>query len=98
MPTDPHNLLDLVIDEATFLAFVRALREDKAAEDEKERESPSSPYGAGVNGWENQTIETFLGAASAWAEATNVGLTQGLDAANPWKRFALFLYCGKVYE
>jgi glycine C-acetyltransferase len=46
----------------------------------------------------DQTIEAFLGAASSWAESTNVGLTQGLDPANPWKRFAVFLYCGKIYE
>jgi hypothetical protein len=98
MPTDPHDLLDLVKDEATFLAFVNALRLDKADEEKKDRASPSRPYGPGANGWENQTIEAFLGAASAWAESTNVGLTQGLDPANPWKRFAVFLHCGKVYE
>lgn len=98
MPSDPHRLLDLVKDEATFLAFVDALRLDKLDEEEKERVSPSSPYGPGANGWENQTVEAFLGAACAWGGATNVDLAQGLDPANPWKRFAVFLYCGKIYE
>ncbi|MFT3665029.1 hypothetical protein [Piscinibacter sp.] len=98
MATDPHDLLDLVKDEATLLAFVNALRLDRIEEDEKERPSPSSPYGPGANGWENRTIEAFLGAASAWAESTNFGLTQGLDPSNSWKRFAVFLYCGKIYE
>ena len=98
MPTDLHAVLDLVRDEATFLAFVHSLRLDRLDEEEWERTSPSSPHGPSANGWQNRTIEAFLGAASEWAESTNVGLTQGLDPANPWKRFAVFLYCGKIYE
>ena len=98
MPTDLHELLDSVKDEPTFLAFASALRLDRMEEEAKEAESPSSAYGPGANGWENQTIEQFLGGAIAWAESTNVGLTQGLDPANPWRRFADFLYCGKIYE
>lgn len=98
MLKDLHDLLDRVQDEASFLAFVQALRLDRAQEDEEERVSTTSPYAPGANGWANQTIDAFLGAASAWAEATDVGLTQGLDPANPWKRFAAFLYSGKIYE
>jgi hypothetical protein len=40
----------------------------------------------------------FLEAASAWAEATKMGETLGLPADPTWKNFAVFLYCGKIYE
>ena len=98
MPTDPHDLLESVNDEHSFLAFAKALHADRADEDAKERDAPSNAYGPGANGWENGTIEQFLGDAIAWAESTNVGLKQGLTEDNPWKRFAVFLYCGKIYE
>jgi len=90
--------LENVNSSETLLSFVRLLAQDKEDETTKESISPSSPYGAGANGWENATIEAFLSAASAWAEATNFGLTQGLSPSNPWKQFAVFLYCGKIYE
>jgi hypothetical protein len=66
---------------------------------QKEQVQPSPPFGPGANGWENGTIEAFLGAAAAWAESTDFGLRLGTsDAANPWHQFALFLYLGKIYE
>ena len=88
---------DAVCDERSLLDFVRALIADREDEVAKEAVSPSSPYGPGANGWENTRIEDFLGAASSWAESTNFGQTQGL-AGNPWRQFAAFLYCGKIYE
>jgi hypothetical protein len=93
-----HELLELVRDEATLLDFVAALRRDRLAEDAQQGDSSSRPFGHGVRGWENHTISDFLEAASAWAESTRFGLDQGIDPANPWKRFAVFLYCGKIYE
>lgn len=98
MPEDLHSLLESVSDEKSFIAFAKALAADRVDEVAKEAETPSSPYGPGANGWENGTIEQFLDGAVSWAEATNVGLTQGMDPTNPWKRFAVFLYCGKIYE
>jgi hypothetical protein len=98
MPTDPHDLLESVTDEASFIAFVKALLADRLDEVAKETSTPSSPYGPGANGWENGTIEQFLDGAVSWAEVTNIGLTQGLEPSNPWRRFAAFLYCGKIYE
>ncbi len=92
-----HELLDAVEDQRSFLEFVKALIADREDEVAKERLSPSSPYGAGANGWENGTIEAFLEAATAWAEDSNFGQNQGLSD-NPWRRFAVFLYCGKIYE
>jgi hypothetical protein len=93
-----RDALDSVSDATSFLAFARLLAEDRADEVEKEAANPAQPYGPGANGWENGTIEAFLEAAVAWAEATDFGLSQGLTPDNPWKRFAVFLYCGKIYE
>jgi hypothetical protein len=90
--------LENVTNSETLLAFVRLLAQDKEDETTKESISPSSPYGAGSNGWQNRTIEAFLNASSNWAESTNFGLTQGIAPNNPWKQFAVFLYCGKIYE
>ena len=43
-------------------------------------------------------IAEALEAAQAWAEDSNFGESQGLKEASPWKKFAVFLYCGKIYE
>jgi len=98
MPTDLANILESVVDKESFLVFAKALVADRIDEVAKENERPSNAYGPGANGWENGTIEHFLDSAISWAEATDVGLTQGLEPNNPWKRFAVFLYCGKIYE
>ena len=95
---DPAELLDQVNDRESFLAFVRALIADRVDEVEKERIQPSSPWGPGANGWENGTIETFLDAAVRWAEDSNMGQIQGLPEGASWRAFAVFLYCGKIYE
>jgi hypothetical protein len=78
-----HEQLETVTDEATFLAFVHALVVDRRGDAEH---------------WENESVEDFLEAASAWAEASEFGSRQGLSTASPWKKFATFLYCGKIYE
>jgi len=78
-----HELLASVEDEASFLVFVRALLSDLRANEAS---------------WENGNTEQFLDAALSWAESTNVGASQGLADASPWKRAATMLYCGKIYE
>ncbi len=92
------ELLKSVTDEASLLRFISALREDRLAEDAAQQTSGIDACGRGPQGWENHTIEGFLEAALAWAESTNFGKTQGMSEANPWRRFAGFLYCGKIYE
>ena len=74
--------LEAVSDRDSFLAFVKALIADRQS----------------GQGWENDSIEQFLDAAAAWAEDSQFGDRQGLKDASPWKRFAVFLYCGKIYE
>lgn len=75
--------LEAVTDEATFLAFVHALTADRRHD---------------AQAWGNDSIKDFLEAASSWAEDSEFGSSQGLSTASPWKKFAVFLYCGKIYE
>ena len=93
-----HALVEAVMDEKSFLEFVDALRKDRELAAVAEKASPSGIFGPSQRGWENITIESFLEAAHAWAEDTEFGATQGLREASPWKKFAVFLYCGKIYE
>jgi hypothetical protein len=92
---DLMGYLDAVCDERTFLAFVRALTADRLAAVDRSATGGSDDA---ANDWNNETIETFLESAHAWAEDADFGERQGLAAASPWKKFATFLYCGKIYE
>ena len=93
-----HELLETVCDEKSFLLFVEALRIDREAEVGAQKVEGISACDRGQNGWVNHSIETFLEAAQAWAESTNVGASQGIEPNNYWKRFATFLFCGKIYQ
>jgi hypothetical protein len=90
--------LEAVTDANSFLAFVHALVADRESAVQRERTQPSSPWGPDAGGWENTRIETYLEAAASWAESTDFGVSQGLDANNLWLRFATFLRVGKIYE
>jgi len=93
-PLDP----EAVSDRDSFFAFVAALAADRRASAATERATPSVPHGPAAQGWENVTIEAFLEAALAWAEATQMGKSQGLPDGPTWRAFAVFLHCGKIYE
>lgn len=93
-PHELARLLERVVDEASFLEFVEALVADRRLD----ASGSLDEAGRGSNGWENHTIESFLAAATAWARDSTFGRCQGLGDAHPWKRFAVFLYCGKIYE
>jgi hypothetical protein len=95
---DINALLNNVSDQATFLVFAKQLRADRVRAVALEKSRPAPAYGPDAGGWENIEIETFLGAAIAWAEDSEFGVSQGLSVSNPWKQFAVFLYCGKIYE
>lgn len=90
--------LERVQDERTFLHFLEALAADRAAEVREELASPSSQWGPGSRGWENTTIESFLGAALTWASASQGGLEFYSVPENPWRRCADIIYMGKIYE
>lgn len=83
-----NERLEQVEDAASFLAFVRALREDRL------RALAAPETGA----WARDTIEDFLDGALAWADDSDFGARQGLAGANPWRCAATFLLCGSLYE
>lgn len=97
MTEDLDGLLEKVVDRDSFLAFVKALTADRLDEVVKEKVNPSSPWGAGANGWEHGTIEGYLDAAVAWMEDSQ-GTAYELPEEPSWKSFATFLYRGKGYE
>ncbi|WP_148715913.1 hypothetical protein [Chitinolyticbacter meiyuanensis] len=82
-----YDQLQAVTDEASFLAFVAALHADRLVQEQGEN-----------TGWQAQGIAAFLEAALTWGETTQLGRTQGLRDASPWKRCAMLLYSGKVYD
>ncbi len=89
------DYLNKVEDQNSFIVFVKALQADK--EEENRKEILSNPYCHGWNGWENTTIEGFLESAIAWAEDSGFG--DNIEKTdNLWKKFAMFLYGGKIYE
>ena len=97
MPSDPAPNPDTVTDEASFLDFVRALEADRRLAAKLEEQEPHG-YGA-LRGWQNATIEQFLEAAVAWADDSEFGRRQTLRVdVSPWRRLAVFLYAGKIYE
>lgn len=93
MAEDLYAKLEAVADRDSFLAFVRAPIADREDEVAKEKINPNSPWGAGANGWENGTIEAYLEAAVACAEAS---IWNGLgNASRGFVESIRFLYCGK---
>jgi hypothetical protein len=90
--------LERVVDQESFLAFARALAQDRVSAAQAESKNPTPPYGPDAGGWENTSIEDFLESAIAWAESSGFGSKQGLASGGPWRKFAAFLYCGKIYE
>ncbi|WP_218398523.1 hypothetical protein [Alteromonas lipotrueae] len=91
---DLLDLIEHVNDEESFLAFAKALEEDKRDESEKEKRKTSNIYSHGANGWQNASIEDFLESAIAFAEDNATWQIE----TNLWKKFALFLLGGKIYE
>jgi len=98
MTRELTQLLAAVDGPETFLIFASALADDRRASVAAHAETPSVGFGADAGGWESVTIEHFLDAAVRWAEDSSFGRDQGVPCDNPWRQFATFLYCGKLYE
>lgn len=98
MPRDVYELVEKVVDEATFIDFVSALAEEWETAQYHEAADPASPYGLGALGWENPSLGRFLEAAASWGEASAEGLEGYEPPANPWRRVAHMLCAGKYYE
>jgi hypothetical protein len=91
---DLHAVLETVSDEASFIAFLKALGRDFEREREIEKAQPRPPYSAGALGWESGTIGQFLEAANAYGEDSR----HLPSHPNPWRRCAEILLAGKYYE
>ena len=88
------KILEGVEDEKSFLVFVRALIEDRRPHENK----PTDEAGL-IDDWVSNSISDFLESAVAWAEDSDFGISQEPELRkNKWKQFAIFLYCGKIYE
>jgi len=92
-----YDLLEAVHDQQSFLLFARALLKERYDDTELEKKHHSDPLGPTHKGWANTTLEGFLEAALAWADASDFGAYQNIKD-NAWYKFAVFLYCGKIYE
>ena len=93
-----YQALQSVHDEESFLQFLLALRDDREASIEQETATPSSPYGPDAGGWENTTIERFVGTAVRWARDSVNGNPFYHRPDNPWRRCADILFAAKSYE
>ncbi|WP_449404962.1 DUF7660 family protein [Hymenobacter fodinae] len=87
------ELLENINSKTDFLRFVQALSDDRLDEVSKNKVTQSSPYSLGANGWENDSIASFLDAISRYGQDS-----QSISGAPSWKDFALLLYAGKFYE
>ena len=94
MNDDLGTVLERVVDEESFLAFVRALEEDWYRDEQR---AADKRWG-GDGGWENGTIGAFLESAVAWAEASKNAPMMQPPSANPWRRCAEILRAGAFYE
>ena len=63
---------DTVHDEASFLAFIADLADDRRLASLVNEGPHASP-----RGWQNDTIEAFLSPAVAWAQDSNFGIRSG---------------------
>jgi len=86
------EFLGQVKDRESFLAFAKALLEERERAEKMEAEEPEKYRFSGALGWENGSITSFLGAALACVEDGS-----HFEEAS-WRGFAEFLYSGKIYE
>jgi hypothetical protein len=95
---DLVSAAEVVADEKAFIQLLRMMALDREDEQQKELARPSSPHSAGANGWENRSIEAFLEAAAAWAEATSRTANLGAEASDAWRRAAIIVVAVAFYE
>ena len=94
---DLISAAEVVADERAFIQLLQMMALDREDE-QKELARSSSPHSAGTNGWENGSIEAFLEAAAAWAEATSRTTNLGAEASDAWRRAAMIVVAGAFYE
>ena len=90
-----EELLDQVHDRDSFIAFVRALAEERDKAEGIERASPQSYLVDGASNWKNADIASFLYAALNYFVDKPFSKPESEPS---WRMFADFLYCGKIIE
>ncbi len=86
---DEIALLATVEDERSFVAFIRALADERCALERRGHEGE----------WEQSTIGNYLDAVAARGEGSaGYDLDEESRADNPWRRAARILLYGKYYE
>lgn len=88
---------EAVVNEETFVVFLKALSEDWEDERRREDEHPSNPYEPGVNGWENVGFGAILEAAVACWHGNRPD-SAVCDDGNVWRGAARIIWRGKYYE
>ena len=88
MEPDLFKIASEVNDEKSFIDFIALLAKD----------SSSLSAAPDSNDWENGTIESFLEAATSWAEATMENHEFYSRPENSWSRAAQIICSGKSYE
>ena len=96
--TDLKALADTAVDEASFIAFLGALKRDRRDDCDREKCQATPPFSSSGSGWNNASIEEFLDAAIGWASDTKSGAKYYSVPENPWTRCAQILLMGKMYE
>lgn len=64
-----NDYLEAVVDDTTFLAFIKALADDRRVADRTAADAVREVQ----NGWENNSIQDFLEAGYAWAQDSAFG-------------------------
>jgi hypothetical protein len=94
-----YEMAEKVDSKESFLRFVQALADDAAAEDAEPEHTAGGKLNLSPRGWENGSVEAFLGAMAAWT-AANSGITGEpmVSEQASWRAFAEILHSGKFYE
>ena len=92
----PEELHDKVVDRDSFIAFVRALAEDRSRAMEIEAQHPEAYSVDGALGWANGDIPSFLWACLEYF--TDGPLKEKPSDEATWQVFADILYHGKIIE
>ncbi|HEV3340409.1 MAG TPA: hypothetical protein VG125_08630 [Pirellulales bacterium] len=91
----PEDLLPLVKDKDSFMAFVRVMADEREEAAEWEHDHPESYQIDGAMGWKNADLPSFLYAALDYFE---VKPFHRPEASPSLRMMADFLYCGKIIE
>jgi hypothetical protein len=91
-----EELLEYVVDQKSFIAFVEALATERRQAARLEAEQPVCYQLGGALGWYNGDIASFLEAALTYFQE---GPLKACPEPKPnWRMLAEFLYCGKIIE